>query len=169
MTYSHIAGGDVVNAGTINDLIDYGPNMPAAVDAKDSAVTNGTTTSATFVNSLTTSLIRGVSFVAPPSGKVNVLATCGAANGTIAQFTLVSFEVKTGTSVGSGTVQTASDENTASQFQSAVAASNGQHTAAGLVTGLTPGASYNACITYRVTSGTGTFNRRRITVTPVTV
>lgn len=169
MTYTHVATGDPILAETTNDLIDYGPNMPEAVRAVDSAVTNGTTTSTSFVNSLTTSGIRGVAFTAPPSGTVLVIGTCGGFNSTVSQYTLTSFEIRAGSTPGSGTVFQASDENTASQFISTAANASGQHSVVGLVTGLTPAGAYNACLTYRVTANTGTWNRRMIAVIPVVV
>lgn len=169
MTYTHVAAGAPLTDQTINDLIDYGPNMPAAVHAVDTGVTSGTSTSTSFTNSLTTSGIRGIAFVAPPSGKVFVSGTCGGANSTIAKYTLTSFEIRAGASLGAGTVFQASDENTASQLQTAVAANFGQHAIQGLVTGLTPGTTYNACLTYRVDANTGTWNRRSIRVIPVVV
>lgn len=169
MAYAHIAGGNVILAQTINDLIDYGPNLPVAAESKDTAVTNGTTTSVTFVNTLTTGLIRGVAIVAPPSGKILVMGTAGASNSLAAGFTLTSFEVRQTAAVGSGTVVQASDENTASQFQSQVNTQPGQHSVIGVASGLTPGAAYNVCLTYRVTANTGTWNRRRIIVTPIEV
>jgi len=139
----------------------------AAVEAKDGALTNGTTTSTAFTNTLTTSLIRGVTFTAPPSGKVTVTVSTGGFNSTAAQYTLVDFEVRAGATIGSGTVIRASDENSCSQFQSSTATQAGQHSVSGVVTGLTPGTTYHASITYRVTANTGTFNRRKIIVTPV--
>jgi hypothetical protein len=138
------------------------------VDAADNSVTDGTTTSVTFTNTLTTTGIRGVAFVAPTSGKVRVSVTCGGKNSTINKYTLIDFEVRTGGTVGSGSVVRACDENTCSQVQSIAAGQVGQHSIAGrLVSGLTPGVTYNACIAYRVDANTGTINRRVITVEPV--
>jgi hypothetical protein len=169
MTYNHVAGGNTILAQTINDLIDYGPNLPAVAESKDTAVTNGTTASVTFVNTLTTGLIRGVAIVAPPSGKIQVMGTSGGSNSLAGGFTLTSFEVRQGASIGTGTVVQASDENTASQFQSGTNTQPGQHSVIGIATGLTPGQPYNVCLTYRVTANTGTWNRRRIWAGPVEV
>lgn len=151
----------------IESVINWGvTNLAVSVEADDTSVTNGTTTSTTFVTSLTTSGVRGVAFFAAPSGKALVLGTAGGSNTTVAQFTLTSFEVRLGAVVGSGVVIVSSDENTASQFQSQAANQPGQHTVMGNVTGLTGGSSYNACLTYRVTANTGTWNRRKIIVQP---
>lgn len=138
------------------------------VDANDTSVTNGTTTSTTFVNTLTTSGIRGVVFIAPPSGKVAITVSSGGFNNTIGQYTLTDFEVRVGGAViGAGALVRASDENTASQFQSVAVNQAGQHSVTGLVSGLTPGATYNTSITCRVTANTGTWNRRTIMCVPV--
>lgn len=150
------------------------------VSAKDLAITNGSTNSvSTFVNSLTTTGIRGVSFIAPPSGKVRVMGAVGGfvafSSASVATYTLVDFEIRAGSTVGSGTVFRASDPNTCSQFQhvvlTATLCSGGQHTVLDVVTGLTPGAVYNACLTYCLNStGTGisgNFNRRKIVVESV--
>lgn len=152
----------------IQSIINWGAAgaLAVTVEADDTTVTNGTTTSTTFVNTLTTAGIRGVAFVAAPSTKAFVLGTAGGFNNTAGQFTLTSFEVRLGAVVGSGIVIANSDENTASQFNSAVANQADTHTVFGTVGGLTPGTTYNACLTYRVTANGGTWNRRKISVTP---
>jgi hypothetical protein len=140
-------------------------NYPITVSAKDSATTDGTTSSTTFVNSLTTTTTRGIAFTAGASGAVLVFYQCTGRNSLAGQFTIVDFEVRTGTTVGSGTVVRASDESSASAPMSDSINQQMQHNGHDLVTGLTPGNSYNATMTYRVTgAATGTFNRRKITV-----
>lgn len=152
---------------TLTGDVILGSPASDAVSGDDTSVTSGQTTSTTFVNSLTTSGIRGIAFVAPPSGNVFIYGTAGAANNTINDFTYLSFEVRAGNTVGSGTVFQASDENTASEHQSTVAVnSTDRHVIIGLVTGLTPGTTYNTSLTYRVNAGTGNWNRRRICVLP---
>lgn len=140
---------------------------PAAVtvQAKDGAVATGNTTSTTFTNTLTTTGIRGVSFIAPPSGKVVVHGLASGWNNTNAH-SFMSFEVRTGGTIGSGSVTLASDENTASEFL-LDATAPARHKVMGLVTGLTVGSTYNACLTYRVPSGTGSYARRHILVQPL--
>lgn len=153
----------------IESVINWGATTPSVtVDSFDTGgVTTGTTLSAAFTNSLTTTGVRGVAFVVPPSGNVYVDVCTGGFNNVAGSFTLVDFEVRAGAVVGAGAVLRASDENTASQFNSAVANQAGQHKVSGKVSGLTPGATCNACITYRVTGNTGSFNRRKILVMPV--
>lgn len=139
-------------------------NYPTTVTSPDLATTDGTTTSTSFTNSLTTTTTRGIAFVAGASGQALVLYQCTGRNNGAGGFTIVDAEVRTGTTVGAGTVVRASDESTASAPQSDSVNQQMQHHGHFLVTGLTPGSSYNATMTYRVTGGTGTFNRRKITV-----
>lgn len=159
--------GGVVSPEWVSDITEAVNDQASSTTTrqKDSAITDGTTTSTTFTNSLTTTLICGIAFVAPATGSVVVLYQASGRNGTAGAFTIIEFEVKTGSTVGSGSVFRPSDENIASTFQSDSAGQQGQHGGHDLVTGLTPGSAYNACIVYRVnTASTGTFNRRKITI-----
>lgn len=136
----------------------------APSESKDSAVTDGSTTSTSFTNTLTTTGIRGVAFVAGESGRAEVLWMCTGRNSVAGGFTITQFEVRAGAVVGSGTVVWAADENVSTALQSDSAGQQVGHTGFGEVTGLTEGTSYNVCIVYRVTANTGTFNRRRISI-----
>lgn len=139
----------------------------AAVSAADVSVVAGTTTSATFVNSLTTTGIQGVVFTAGISGIAEVCWQSSGANGTAGAFVLSSSEIRAGSSIGSGTVFALSDESTAPTLSSDPGSQAGQLTGTRVITGLTSGAVYNACLTYRVSAGTGTYGRRQITVKPL--
>lgn len=152
------------SGGVYNNVWTLAPSA-VTVQSKDGSVTTGSTTSTSFTNTLTTTGIRGVAFVAPPSGKVIVHALASGWN-SLAVHSFLSFEVRVGGSVGSGSVHLASDENTASEFL-LTATDPARHKAMGLVTGLTAGSTYNACITYRVPSGTGSYARRHILVQPI--
>lgn len=152
----------MVSAG--NTALASDVNYPATVDAGDSAVTNGTTTSTAFTNSLTTTGIRGIAFTAGASGAVMVWVSAVGSNSNAGQATLLDIEVRTGTTVGSGAVARAPNEATAGAAQSDSAGQNLDLFAFAHVTGLTPGSSYNACLAYRVTANTGTYNRRNIAV-----
>ena len=134
-------------------------NIPA-VQTGDVSVTDGATTSTTYVNTLTTTGIIGVVFTGPYSGQSSVRWMATGRHGTASGFTFTSCEVRLGSSIGSGTVVSASDDNTASSYQSSAINIQGEHFGTRLITGLTFGTVYNACITYRVTTGTGTYNRR---------
>lgn len=132
----------------------------------EGTTTNGTTTSTGFTNSLTTTGTHGVAFIAPPSGRVWVLGRTLAGNSNAGAFCHVDVEIRAGSTVGSGSVWRAASNSTASAFQSDSANQQGSLTADALVSGLTPGAAYNAALCYFVNAGTGTFNRRHITVLP---
>lgn len=132
------------------------------------STTLGNTTSTSFVNSLTTTGVHGLAFVAPPSGRVDVVGRAGGGSATVGQYSLLDFEVRQGATPGSGTVFRAADNNTASVFMSSTSGGQGPLSFSTLVTGLTPGAVYNASLTYASSSGSSsaTFNRRYISVRP---
>jgi hypothetical protein len=126
---------------------------------------SGTLTSTTYTTTRSgaTSPV-GVAFTAPPSGKVKVHWACGVQNsgsgGT--NYTLMAFQVKTGTTIGSGTtIQSASDslciENVGVNEMDAGRTS---------MVVLTPGLSYNVSGMYRVGAGTGTVSRVEMIVDP---
>jgi hypothetical protein len=132
------------------------------------STTNGTVASATYTNSLATTGVHGVAFIAPPSGKVQVVGRASGGNSTVGAYSQLDWEVRQGSTIGSGTLFRTTNNNTASVFLSSTAAGQGPLNISGLLSGLTPGASYNACLTY-ATNGTGTssFNRRQIAVYPL--
>jgi hypothetical protein len=134
----------------------------------EGTTSNGTTSSTSFTNSLTTTGIHGVAFIAPPSGRVYVVGRALAGNNTAGAFVHLDVEVRVGATVGSGSVWRAANNNTASAFQSSTASQQATLIANSLVTGLTPGAAYNAALCYFVTTGTnvGSYNRRHISVLP---
>ena len=151
----------------VNGLLNLGGAGSTPEDAIGST-SNGTTASATFVNSLTTTGIHGTTFVAPPSGAVFVIATCVAGNDTAGDYSVMDWEVRAGSSIGSGTVARAANENTAAVVQSGTANNQGALCSMGIASGLTAGSTYNACLAYhRATGGTSTFNRRHIVVMPL--
>lgn len=132
---------------------------------------SGTTASTGFTNTLGGSApyngIHGVTFVAPPSGVVAVFAKVTAGSGTAGQYTVIDFEIKTGSTIGSGTTVRSPNEGTAGVHQSATANSQGTLLSMDTVTNLTPGTVYNAAIVYHGTGGaTSSINRRNIMVLP---
>lgn len=129
----------------------------------DTQVTNGTTTSTSFTATLTGGTACGLAFTAPPSGRVLILSDCGVFNSSAANASLITIRVRTGASVGSGSdVVAASDDNAIAEW-TANLIQVGNHY---LATGLTPGSSYNVQQLYRVSAGTGNFQRKRLTVHP---
>jgi hypothetical protein len=93
--------------------------------------------------------------------------SCSGRNSSAGGFTLVDFEIREGSTIGSGTQTRASDENNCASFQSDSSGQQGTLVVPPTkVSGLTPGDVYHGVITYRVNTGTGTFNRRKITIEP---
>jgi hypothetical protein len=133
-------------------------------ESKDVATTDGTTTSTTFVNSLTTTGVIGVSFVAGETGACQVAWMGSGRNSSAGNYAVSSFELRTGATLAAGTLIQAADEFTAVAHQSSTASQQITHCGFGNVFGLTAGATYNVVMAYRVTTGTGTWNRRRISV-----
>lgn len=161
------SNGVFVNAGnltvsgnaTINGTLSA-PGM-ATVSSRDN--TARTTTSAAFTSTLTPATICGVTFIAPASGKVEVAVSCDVtASGASPAFACASPAVRQGGTIGSGTpVLTAAFDYSVIGY--------GGGTRGGVVTqvsGLTPGANYNACFEHVSSVGTATFRWREIIVRP---
>lgn len=147
--------GQKVSAADLNAL-----SPPTSATAGSSGYANTASTSYTTLTG-----DPGVAFTAPASGKVDVhirAAMVGEAAGIGAQ---ASFIVRTGASVGSGTTVVAATDDNSISVLGTDDAEFGQST---LVTGLTPGNSYNVQMVYKRRGGSsnGGFSRRRITVKP---
>lgn len=159
-----VVGATDVQALTANGVVNFGAATPESLSGNG---TNGTTAATAFTNTLGATGIHGVAFIAPPSGAVYVAGRAAAGNNTLNAFSLLDFEVRNGSTIGSGTVVRASVNGNAGVFQSSVANAQGMVVTDDIVTGLTPGNTYNVALTYQ-TGGTGTssYNRRHITVLP---
>lgn len=172
-----VLGGALFVVGTSVQLLSYRGSLLILGGSDDvvaqpvqltGSTTLGNTTSTSFTNSLTTTGVHGIAFVAPPSGRVEVIGRSGGGSATVGQYSLLDFEVRQGSTPGSGTVFRAADNNTASVFMSSTSGGQGPLNFSTAVTGLTPGAVYNASLTYATSVGTSsaTFNRRYIAVYP---
>lgn len=127
-----------------------------------SELTDVTTTSTSSVNG---SPVCGVAFVAPSSGKVEVSIYGDVANS--GGICLLGWRVRTGTTVGSGTVVDGSDTGDTHADVGRIVASSirlGAGSHAIVVSGLTPGANYNIATYHSVTASTGTIRTRAVTV-----
>lgn len=150
-------------------LQDLAESVQDDIAAASGSATNASTTNTTTSTSATPvpgSTVVGVTFVAPPSGRVLITApmiinaSVAAGNGS------AGFMVKTGGSIGSGT--TVYDCGTEPQ---AKMAQNGYigalaGTVCDVVEGLTPGATYNAYCAHWTGSGNISFFSQKITVLP---
>jgi hypothetical protein len=136
--------------------------LNAQADVSNADATSRTTTSTAYTTTLSPATICGIAFVAPPSGKVKILWNNEASNSG-ASFTLTSPQVATGSTVGSGTVVLAADD---ARTTNVGGTTSDRHGASTTCTGLTPGDTYNVALYHRVGSGTGTFLRREVIVSP---
>jgi hypothetical protein len=170
-------GGAVFAVGTVVQLLSYRGSLlilggsglgaqPARLNSTDNLNGSIGTTYTNNAGGSTSPAIFGVAFIAPPSGKVFVAGRALAGTTTAGAYSFLDFEIKTGSTIGSGSVVRAVNDVTSSVFQSSTASQQGPLNITDLVTGLTPGAAYNAALVYRVSAGTGAFNRRHITVLP---
>jgi hypothetical protein len=106
----------------------------------------------------------GVAFTAPASGRVLVNYNAQGSNSTSVA-TSISPVVRQGATVGAGALVSAASDDDCITHQGTVEHRRG---ASRLVTGLTPGSSYNVRLEHRVSSGTGTVRRRSVIVSPAT-
>lgn len=136
--------------------------LNAQADVSNADATSRTTTSTSYTTTLSPATICGVSFVAPPSGKVKIFWNAECSNSG-ASFVLTSPQVATGGIVGSGTPVLAADDARTVNHAGTASERQGSTTTC---TGLTPGSTYNVSLYHRVGSGTGTFLRREVVVSP---
>lgn len=135
-----------------------------SVSVASTVVDTFTTTSLVYVVTGTpTPPLCGVTFIAPPSGRILLSFKGQLVNSTAAQFTIIGFELRTGGVLGSGTVVLAGSDDNCLAVQST---SQFQFGTSLLIESLTPGDSYNTQLGHRVTGGTGTILRRHISVVP---
>lgn len=129
----------------------------------DDELAAGTTTSATYTATITGGTTCVVTFTAPPSGKVIIMNNSQLDNSG-AQTSLCAWEVRTGTSVGAGSVQVSASDDRALRL---VGTSETQIGDSCLVTNLDPGSDYHVRQMFRGSGGTtATFSRKRLLVVP---
>jgi len=123
----------------------------------------------TFTNTLATLGIIGCSFIAPRAGKVRVHYNVGQCrNSGVGGSMVFDFTVQDGSTLGSGTTRRAANSRPSTTMVAVSTAANENKSGHGfdLVTGLTAGNTYNACIAWSATGGTTTVNRPTIMVEP---
>jgi hypothetical protein len=124
---------------------------------------SGTITSTSFVATRTGGTNpTGVAFVVPDSGVVTIAWACGLLHSG-ASFTICSFEIRTGGTIGTGTVHTAATDSRAIQ---ATGTNEVQAGRTSRITGLTPGNTFNVQLMYRTQAATATINRVEVEVMP---
>lgn len=159
MTLAPKAAFDVLTAAEWNELIGQ---LGAATTSNTDPTVSRTTTSTVFTGALTPATVCGMAFIAPPSGKVQITWRATMANSGN-NYTASSFAVAAGSTVGSGAVFQSGDDARTVSTDSTTFEGQG---ATEYVSGLTPGATYNAYMVHRVVAGIGTFLRRTIGVVP---
>lgn len=155
-----------VNGLYIYDGSSWQPLMVggATVSAQQSASFDATIT--TFGTSASSGSYTdcGVVFVAPSSGRVTISVQARFQSSTATSGCLVSPETRAGGTIGAGTVvEAASDINGASHYGDTFARSGTTH----LLSGLTPGNTYNTRLLHRASANTATFALRELIVEPV--
>jgi hypothetical protein len=125
--------------------------------------TAGTTTSTSYTATLTGSTVPSTTFVAPASGKVQLVLVTRCFTSTTA-FVRFAAEVRDGAVVGSGTVRLAASDSDAGAHQTNV--QTFRFTDVAWAPSLVPGATYNARLLVMVSTGTGTFGDMKILVIP---
>lgn len=179
----NLAGGVVINPGLLMGITPPA-GLPLAMIRQDStwlvlgvvgsprnavhAVSNvQLTTVATITNTVFSPTAGGlptcgVAFHAPPTGNVMVHWVAELSTGT--SFVLVSWGVRTGLVVGSGTAVLApSDDRTVRHGATTVSRFGASH----LLTGLTPGDPYNLSLEHRVAAAVNSsVGRREVQVVP---
>jgi hypothetical protein len=127
------------------------------------------TTSITYTAAVTggTYADCAVVFVAPTTGRVKIYTSARLINSGATAGTLIVPETRTGGIIGAGTVvETASDGNGVSHYGTTFSRLGATH----LLSGLIPGATYNARLLHRtsVATGTASIALRELIVEPAT-
>lgn len=155
MTFS---AGQKPTAAQLNNAAPTGTTQSAT------NTTAGTTTSTSYTGTLTGSGTVTVAGTAPPSGIIEVIHAASIANNTAGAYAAMAFSI-------SGAITRAESDDDQLFVQCAQATGAGRPEIRGEITtrvsGLTPGAAFTISGAYKVTSGTGTFNYRRIMWRPV--
>lgn len=134
-------------------------NMAAPTGAVQSVpnTTAGTTTSATYTDTLTSSTVVSLGFTTPLSGAIWVTISVGIFNSG-ANYSLASYRIS-----GSAGTVAASD----AWFVFVEGPDEMLMSRRTMQTGLTPGATGTVTMQFNVSGGTGTFNHRQIVIEPV--
>lgn len=152
------AGGQRLTAALLNSVL--------GVTVSDTQDTTGSYTGTAYGTTLSAGTVAGVAFIAPASGSVFVHNTALIENSGTGR-SHCSFRIGTGGTIGSGTPFLVAADANGIASQSGDAADDMTLSKAVLVTGLTPGATYNAQQQVRATTGNVVTTWRRLAVQPV--
>lgn len=141
------------------EIILAGDTPPTGSDREDGTLT---TTSTTYIAGST---VCGCTFVASTTGRAVVYHAAYLYNNNVAATTHCSVRVGTGSVIGAGTqIQAAADETAVTNLGSTA----NRFGVLTVLTGLTPGSTYNLQTMHRVTAGTGEVRYRTVVVNPAT-
>jgi hypothetical protein len=153
-----------LNASGVWELMNPGAGVPVQDD--ESADFTTTTAYPTFAAG---SPVCGVAFVAPPSGRVFVTVTGYLSSPSNTRRGFLSYEMKTGSTIGSGSSVITPADSRAVVNSMAVTSGGPSFLHASfreMISGLTPGASYNARTMHAHQNGAINIWHRRILVEP---
>lgn len=109
--------------------------------------------------------VCGVAFTCPPNGRVDIQHGARLSNNGAGNSTMVTPVIRTGGTVGSGTVVFGAGDDNA--VIATGPANNNMRMGVALLVTLTPGDLYNVCLEHHVTATTGTIKDRYVNVLPV--
>lgn len=145
----------------------------ATINSFDTAFAGSSTDESGFTNTTFAAGASpvGVAFTVPPSGKVAITFSAGFLQNINTFVTIISCEVKTGGTVGSGTLAGAAANGdralVCGRAVNSGAVAQMQASRRVLYTGLTVGATYNVRIMHAVDGGSGTITYREVMVEPL--
>lgn len=144
-----------------------GVDTPPTVSDFQSPSFDATSLTYTTASTAGTYADCAVTFVAPTTGRVLIHIAARMTNTVAGNASVISAEVRTGSTVGGGTVVEAADDGRAAR-QSGTPFNRVGITH--LLTGLTPGASYNARILHKnsASGNVASFAQRELIVQPAT-
>ena len=140
-------------------------SLPAPTQASDFTSLTGVT-STSYTNG---SPVCGTTFVAPPSGRVIITVSGAISISNNGERIFLSYDVRAGSTIGSGTLVAGAADLSALIAGSAVnsgAAAWASSSHRRLLTGLTAGSTYNVFTRHRVSGGSGTVAARYLLVEP---
>lgn len=137
-------------------------NGLAMITSSDTQDASGTTTSGTFTATLTGGTACGLTFVAPPSGKVKLWNIMEIANSGSA-YSYGGYQIRAGGSIGSGTIFEAVSVNTAVNANTADLRTQSRMR---VISGLTAGDTYNVQQLFARDANTLTCLRKCLIVEP---
>lgn len=142
-------------------------NAIASVSSYSNVDLTSRTTTTGYTETLSPAGLCGVAFIAPISGTVRIDWKADMSNATASALCAMSFNVRSGTVVGSGTLFLGASDDIAARNDNPSTGSTGLHdySCFSIVSGLTAGASYNVSLSQRTNAGTLTVARRNVIVT----